>query len=320
MSENMDAIDGKEALLPYYVYLLLNPLDNNKVFYVGKGTGQRAGSHNRDVERLLREEKREILNIENNEENEPPPTLEQRYTEKVKIIMGIKDSNISPLEVIVGRYKTEEEAYAVEATLIHFMFGYENLTNVASGHGSKYIRTKDDFDNIRANARTQADIPSRPGIDEEKIKNSRTNEFKDKKINELENAHTYDFLSDLQDSLTNLGFNWRNFTKSGDKRFHPGESNGYLATIVKIGPIDFNLQFTKSKEISIQYLFTRSPEEEDVGEALRRLEVACGVKLGSPKANMKYAWLEPLEKYNKISSLLDRLEQFKKAIETQQTP
>ncbi len=52
---------------------------------------------------------------------------------------------IAGLDVIVGRYKTEDEAYAVESTLIQFMFGHENLTNVVIGHSGEYIKTMNEF-------------------------------------------------------------------------------------------------------------------------------------------------------------------------------
>ena len=43
---------------------------------------------------------------------------------------------------VLGRFDTEQEAYAVEATLIHWVYGHENLTNIQAGHGWRHIRPK----------------------------------------------------------------------------------------------------------------------------------------------------------------------------------
>ncbi|SEM84035.1 hypothetical protein SAMN04489760_1632, partial [Syntrophus gentianae] len=54
-------------------------------------------------------------------------------------------SGYSVSELVIGRFDTEGEAYAVESMLIHWVYGIENLTNEQSGHGSKSVRKKDDL-------------------------------------------------------------------------------------------------------------------------------------------------------------------------------
>jgi hypothetical protein len=325
--------DQNESLLPYYVYVLLNPLENNKVFYVGKGTGQRAGEHERNLESLLNDEKRkrrqqQAEDVSNNiHEEELYEFLSLEDNESLSIkereILKIKKADKSPLQVIVGRYETEDEAYAVEALLIHFKFGYENLTNIASGHGYKFIRTQKEFENIIETAKDQTDIPKRRGID--MALNVRNNEYRDNNLAGLQQAQAFDLLSELQNTLTNNGFNWRDFTQPGDKNFHPGISNGYLATIVRIGFADFNIQFTKAKKFSIQFIYTpkrpQTFEDAQVIEFSRLTQIhrdQLNISLSQPRADFKYSWLLPKRnfEFDSIDSLIKMLTKFKQVIES----
>lgn len=326
---NLDVESSKEPLLPYYVYILLNPLKNNKVFYVGKGTGQRAGAHELNLVRLLQDQDRkrkQQVNLEKNTQDEDSLGInsfdEKSLSDKQREISELRKAEASPLQVIVGRYETEDEAYAVEAALIHFMFGYENLTNIASGHGYKFLRTKNEYEEIVANAKNQMDIPARKGIDEEKI--MRDNEYRDEKLMGLKNAEAFDVLADLQTTLTTHGFNWRNFTEPGDKYFDPGVANGYLALIVRIGSVDFNVQFTKKKIFSIQFIYT--PSRPKSLEEARNLALArfpkiqrdrLKIALGEPTAHNKYSWIFSegrAKKFKSIKALIDELETFKAVI------
>ncbi len=324
--QTLDADDFNEPLLPYYVYVLLNPLKSNKVFYVGKGTGQRAGAHERDVGRLLENEDRKLTQQKSRHDEDslnPAAFGKKTFSHKEHEILELKKANASPLQVIVGRYETEEEAYAVEAALIHFMFGYENLTNIASGHGYKFLRTKNEYEEIVATAKEQIDILPRKGIDKERV--VRDNEYRDEKLVGLAQARAFDELAELQDSLTSHGFNWRNFTEPGDKYFHPGVSNGYLALIVRIGAVDFNVQFTKKKIFSIQFIYTPiRPKsfEEAQRLALDRLPQSqrdrLNIVLGKPTAGNKYSWILPKDRFQfkSINALIVELEKFKAVIES----
>lgn len=332
---------SKVPLLPYYVYVLLNPLKNNKPFYVGKGTGNRVKEHERDIQVLLNDEKRKFEQQE--QELEQEPELEQEVnahdsifqrskhredqnkimSEKQEEIKALLEAGVSPLQVILGRYETEDEAYAVEAALIHLVFGYENLTNIANGHGYKFLRTKNEYDYIVDHTKKQEDIPERKGIDIEQT--IRSNEYRDQKILALTEAGAYELLAELHNALTESGFNWRNFTNQGDKYFHPGESNGYLAVIVRIGEIDFNVQFTKKKTFSIQFIYTPIKPKNIIGAnnlALERLtqvqRASLKISLGKPKAGNKYSWILPEGrfKFTSIKGLIAELREIKRVIET----
>jgi hypothetical protein len=88
-------------------------------------------------------------------------------------------------------------------------------------------------------------------------------------------------------------------------RFHPGEANGYLAIIVRIASLDLNIQFTASKKMSIQLIYTDSTRAGDCDRV--KLLKYLGLADFTPKANMKYAWLESGVKYTDLDKLLDKL-------------
>lgn len=100
----------------YYVYVLLDSRDD-QVFYVGKGTGERACQHEIEA-------KGDYTNA------------------KIEKIREIQNSKSNVIIRVIGRYETESEAFAVESTLIHWVYGYDNLTNMQSGHGNDTIREK----------------------------------------------------------------------------------------------------------------------------------------------------------------------------------
>jgi len=98
---------GMTEKLGYYVYLYIDPRDG-KVFYIGKGKGERCLDH------LI-------------EDDDHP---------KVKRIREIFDAGLEPrIEMLAHGLRTEQEAYNIEAAAIGLL-GLENLTNRVMGKDS----------------------------------------------------------------------------------------------------------------------------------------------------------------------------------------
>lgn len=97
--------------LGYYVYLLTDPR-NGKVFYVGKGKGNRINNH------LIGALETDI-----------------QETEKIKTIREIQKAKKEVGLFVLRHGLTEKESYEVECALIDFI-GIENLTNIVQGHYS----------------------------------------------------------------------------------------------------------------------------------------------------------------------------------------
>lgn len=97
--------------LGYYVYLLIDPR-TNKPFYVGKGTGNRINHH--------------LLGALDESTKE---------TGKIKTIRDIQVARLEIGHIVLRHGLTEEEAFAVESSIIDFI-GIEHLTNLVQGHHS----------------------------------------------------------------------------------------------------------------------------------------------------------------------------------------
>lgn len=107
----------------HYVYVLIDPSDRQP-FYVGKGTGKRAEAHLRDHS-------------------------ESEKVARIRAITARSETTLNQVLVrVVGRYATEKEAFAVEATLIKWVYGFNALTNLVHGHGSSTIRGKNDLSEL----------------------------------------------------------------------------------------------------------------------------------------------------------------------------
>lgn len=107
-----------------YVYKLIDPRDG-KVFYIGKGRGNRVFDHVYDAKKYMKE-------IE--EENRDEESQIDEVSEKINTIMEINNAGLEVLYVIHRHGLSDEEAFLVESALID---DYNGLTNVQSGRNSK---------------------------------------------------------------------------------------------------------------------------------------------------------------------------------------
>jgi hypothetical protein len=95
-----------------------------EIFYIGKGQDDRVFQHVKEVKRGVIE------------------------TAKQNMIASIEKSGATVQQIVIGRFDSESEAFAVESTLIHWGCGADSLTNIANGHGSTFIRPKNNFHNL----------------------------------------------------------------------------------------------------------------------------------------------------------------------------
>lgn len=115
----------------YYVYELIDYSNPNepKVFYVGKGVGSRVYEHAKKV----------LNKIQSGDEIVDPKERALQQLLETKSPECLK-------EIVIGRYETEAEALAVESTLIKWVYGHNNLTNIVHGHQAKHIRPKGNYE------------------------------------------------------------------------------------------------------------------------------------------------------------------------------
>ena len=113
-----------ESLNGFYVYALVDPR-NDKVFYIGKGTGNRVFSHEIESGKSRESEKK-----------------------KLQKIREIEECGLSVKRLIVNWGLTETEAFIAEATLINLLNRIPDiqLTNEVSGHHVHESLTTEEFE------------------------------------------------------------------------------------------------------------------------------------------------------------------------------
>ena len=113
-----------EALNGFYVYALVDPRDD-KVFYIGKGTGNRVFSHEFESGKSRKAEKQKLQKIQDIEKN--------GYCVK---------------RLIVNRGLSEAESFAAEATLINLLKFMPDiqLANEVAGHHIHECLTAEEFE------------------------------------------------------------------------------------------------------------------------------------------------------------------------------
>lgn len=108
----------------YYVYGLVDPR-TNKVFYIGKGTGNRVFQH--------------VAESDKNPESEKM---------KLQTIKSIEDSQNEVKHILINWGLTEDEAFAAEASLINILnyISADILTNIVGGHHSSGCLTVEEME------------------------------------------------------------------------------------------------------------------------------------------------------------------------------
>lgn len=116
--KSLDSLNG------FYVYALIDPRDE-KVFYIGKGTGNRVFSHEIESEKT-------------------------NISEKLKIqkIREIENDGFFVKRLIINWGLSENEAFAAESALINLLnhIPYTCLTNEMSGHHVHESLTAEEFE------------------------------------------------------------------------------------------------------------------------------------------------------------------------------
>lgn len=112
------------SLNGYYVYALVDPRDD-KVFYIGKGTGNRVFSHEMESGKSPKSEKKKLQKIRN-----------------------IEKDGFSVKRLIVNWGLSENEAFVAEATLINLLNRLPDilLTNEVAGHHVHESLTVEEFE------------------------------------------------------------------------------------------------------------------------------------------------------------------------------
>jgi len=150
-------------LKTFFVYELIDPR-NNSVFYVGKGQGRREYDH-----------------------------VSGDMAAKGKRILDIEKAGYDVERVIIGRYDTDSEAFAVETALIKWVYGLDNLTNIVSGKYHSFVRSN--------YQKTKAEYLPITGIDREKALNIHTGNYTEELRRRITDNNIYEKLEVINQYL-----------------------------------------------------------------------------------------------------------------------
>jgi hypothetical protein len=119
--------------MSYYVYVLIDPTEGNRVFYVGAGTGRRPQAHIMEAKRSIVGASTEaVLDEESN------VVVDVEKVLKIRALQGVGKSHLDIVRV-VARDLSYPLSRTIESYLIKFAYGLDNLTNrVAGAHAERF--------------------------------------------------------------------------------------------------------------------------------------------------------------------------------------
>lgn len=258
-------------MLRYYVYQLIDPRDMS-VFYVGEGQDQRVHAHLDEYSSL----------IARNQTLVHP---------KHKKINELHESGYDPICLIIGRYRTKAEALAVEATLINWVYGHSELTNMNRGHGHENIRIKGSYDR-------NFDLdPPIPG-------DGRAAEMRREYLRHAGTVSTIDY---IRQSMENQGYEvYETGSPKYDSRYFPTFANGEYGFICHVAGVDFIIKSRENNFFNIG--LANTPSTNANVDKLRSFEPSLEIKEanntivnGLPRfRGMKYPTNIPIENFNEF--------------------
>ncbi len=121
-----DARSLEQRFGRYYVYTLRDPA-TGRAFYVGKGTGQRMFAHFTDAM------------------STKPIDQAQGH---LRVLRKLLDAGHTPQTIgrVEARLEHEQQAFAIEALLMKFVYGFSSVDNRVAGHHGEMFRAKDDWE------------------------------------------------------------------------------------------------------------------------------------------------------------------------------
>jgi hypothetical protein len=264
--------DTIQDMKPFYVYELRDPRDN-AVFYVGKGKGRRAKQHELDA-------------VNTGEE-----------TSKIIRIREIHDADKEVNVIVVGRYDSEQEALAVESTLIKWVHGFKNLTNLVHGHNHHSIRAQDDLSEING-----IDIPRKSYL--------MSGEYKEAVLRDVRQNYVMEDLEVLKasiiDAIPNIRVSEPKILSTQD----PSIVIGYNENI--------RIQLILSRVGKQTVVMNLLPSEWRTDQQRNFIDICQRVGL-EPKANGKYAkpveWKKLSPDMKEIGVIAERLSVIKRELE-----
>lgn len=234
--------------MEYYVYALIDPTNNNYPFYIGKGVNNRIKQHFIEVDKS-RNENDNFLIDDIADALIDEAKIEKEISPKTERILELLDRGYSFNDIgrIVAKDLDESTAFTLEAFIIKFVYGIENLTNKIEGEHSERFRAYGDWSCLEG-----FDIPinKKRGIYSE----DRTQKLKMMLAEGIDKP-----LLKIREAFPELVFDESNILDSGEL----GIEADVLGTRIKI--------FTRRKNIQIELRGRKKQQHEWLRQHLLKL-------------------------------------------------
>lgn len=179
----------------YYVYALIDPTNDNKPFYIGKGVEARVKSHFKEAMSSLKTDiyDVDISDIAENElEEYNSIEAESAKIRKLKELLK-QGYCYKDIARILAKSLDEPTALTLEAFLIKSIYGLKNLSNIVEGEHSERFRPYNNWDCIEGFDLIKSS--------DSRIKQSRIDKFQAMLAEKLDEP-----LLEIQEAFPNLDF------------------------------------------------------------------------------------------------------------------
>lgn len=237
----------------YYVYALIDPTNENKPFYIGKGINDRVKSHFKEaavgdlVDKETDGEESDITTIAENESEEYNNS--QSESPKIKKLKELFQCGYGYYDIarVLAKGLDEPTAFALEAFLIKSIYGLANLTNLVAGEHDERFRPHNNWNCLEG-----FDLSTRVNY---KVRQSRIEKLQSMLMEKLDEP-----LLEIQKVFSSLIFESPNVLDSGEL----GIEANVRGTRIKI--------FTRKKNIQIELRGRRKEQHKWIREHFNKLE------------------------------------------------
>ncbi len=306
---NDDQASVKIPLKRFYVYALIDPREtlltepDRGVFYIGKGQRKRLWAHVNNAKSSSNSTDAGVLDDESLIEQDNNDAIDEDANESSKNqrIIEIQDAGYEVVERVLGRFDTEEESFAVEAILIHWVYGRlqegGKLTNIQAGHHHLHFRNRGDMEQ-RERLDVSKNMRSDPGVySSNALKRLVDNNIKniaDETVDDLRSL-----LSEIQERYSDI--------KIGDA--HITDSGRYVCAVVDLGDPDVILRLQFTPNTLITNLRARNENNKTGRKAFAARMLSVGLlAIGNDHYGWIGDWMGNGLRFNDYPNILHRIE------------
>lgn len=247
--------DATIVSIKSYVYALADQMD--RIFYIGKGKGNRVFDHVGGVRELLVSDPLGLLLVPDQEQDEDPE-LNGLLSDKRQRIAGLLRQGGCPKMYILREGLDETQALAIESVLISVLDWQlkGGLTNLAAGHGTYQfgLKTVDELEATKGEPFSLSSLPDASKLGGREVIAININ----RRWPEVERKENPNSLFDVSAGDWRVGF-----ARASKCPYAIVHANGVVRGVFKID------RWTEAQGSPVRYCFAASPFPELDGAAFK---------------------------------------------------